>query len=103
MAQRIELRVPHTLTLEEARARMEALGDYYRARHHASVSWHEDVVTIDVRYLGVRVSVRARLEAHAVQVDASDPGFLLRSRGAKYLDAKIRRYLHEPLATLPRA
>jgi hypothetical protein len=105
VASRIELRVPHTLAPDDALARIAALAEYYQHRHHAKVTWpSERVVHIEVRYLGVRIDARAAVEAGAIVCDATDPGFLLRGRGLKYLSAKLRRYLDAPrLEDLPRA
>jgi hypothetical protein len=104
VASRIELSVPHPRP-DDALARITALADYYQHRHHAKISWtSERVVKIEIRYLGVRIDARAAVEPNAIVCDATDPGFLLRTRGIKYLTAKIRRYLDTPrLEDLPRA
>ncbi len=104
MASRIELKVSHTLPIDEAVARIAALAEYYQHRHHATITWTDRVVHIEVRYLGVRIDARAAVEADAVRCDATDPGFLLRARGIKYMTTKLRRYLDAPTLTeLPRS
>lgn len=104
MAGRIQLEVPHTLTLDEARSRIEALGEFYQNKYRAEVSWRGSDAEIAVRYLGIRIDVHVRVEGARVTCDATDPGFLLRARGIKYLRAKLERFLDpkNALGDLPR-
>ncbi|MCC6620352.1 MAG: polyhydroxyalkanoic acid system family protein [Deltaproteobacteria bacterium] len=104
MASRIELEVAHDLPIEEAHARMLALGEYYHHRHGAVVTWADHQGDIAVRYLGIKLHVRVLVEARRVHCEAPDPGFLLRKRGIEYLRKKIARYLDPATAVdaLPR-
>ena len=104
MASRIELEVAHSLPITQALERLYALGDYYHHRHGAVVTWSDHVGDIVVRYLGLRLTVRVRLDDARVTCDAPDPGFLLRKKGLEYLRKKINRYLDPATAVsdLPR-
>ncbi len=101
---RMELDVVHTLTLEDAIERIRALGEFYHHRHGAQVSWTHHTCTLEARYVGIRLSANARVEPTRVHVDCSDPGFLLRKRGAEYLRKKLERFLdpNNALESLPR-
>jgi len=101
---RIELEIEHTLSPASAHARMQALGEYYQHRHGAHVVWAETNGEIEVKYIGIKLVVRVRVEPRRVHCEAPDPGFLLRKRGAEYLRRKIGRYLDPSVAieALPR-
>ncbi len=101
---RMELDVPHTLPHEDALERIKALGEFYHHRHGAQVTWTHHTCTLEARYVGIRLSANCRVDASRVHVDCSDPGFLLRKRGAEYLRKKLERFLDPniPLETLPR-
>ena len=83
---------------------MQALAEYYTHRHGAAVTWATHAADIAVRYLGITLHVRVRVEERRVHCEAPDPGFLLRKRGIEYLRKKIARYLDTatPVAELPR-
>lgn len=101
---RIELAVDHTLPMDAALARMHALADYYIHRHGATVQWDHGVGDIHVKYIGVKLLVRVKVDSHCVHCEAPDPGFLLRRRGLDYLRKKLTRYLDPatPVELLPR-
>ncbi|MFO0744805.1 MAG: polyhydroxyalkanoic acid system family protein [Myxococcota bacterium] len=102
---RIELEVDHSLPAAVALARMHALGEYYQHRHGASVHWDDKTGDIQVKYVGLKLGVRVRVDDRRVHCEAPDPGFLLRRRGIEYLRKKIQRYLDPgtPVELLPRA
>jgi hypothetical protein len=90
---KIDLEVAHTLTPEDALARIQALGEYYVHRHHAEVTWRGTAVVIVARYVGVRLEVQAKVGPQSVHAETRDLGFLLRKVGAEYLRKKLLRYL----------
>lgn len=101
---RIELEVEHSLPPESALLRVQALGEYYEHRHGAQVTWHDGNGEIQVKYIGIKLVVKVRVEPRRVHCEAPDPGFLLRKRGTEYLRKKITRYLDPavPVDSLPR-
>jgi hypothetical protein len=104
VGRRIAVEVEHALAIEDAIARIEALAEFYRNKYRAEVTWNGRTADLVVRYLGIRIEVVVRVEPRRVTCDASDPGFLLRGQGTKYLRAKLERFLDpgNALADLPR-
>jgi hypothetical protein len=96
---------PHPLSLEEARARMQALTDYLTRRHGLAVSWSGDRGTVRGKVMGmVGIDGEFLLAAGNVHVEAKDPGFLWRKKAVDYLKKKFGQYLDpaRPLAELDR-
>ena len=94
----------HKLSKEDARARLEALGDYLRNRHGIAVTWDGDSAAFKGRYLVVKVSGQLTFGDSSVHFRGEDPGMLWRKRAIKYLTGKLDRYLNPstPIDELPR-
>lgn len=104
MAKRLDLSVSHRLSPDEALSRVQALGDYYKNRHGARVSWNGNRGTISTTYLTMKADIDFIVGEGAVRLDGPDPGFLLRGKVTSYLKGKLETYLDPttPLAELPR-
>jgi hypothetical protein len=104
MAKRLDLTVPHSLSSDEALARMQALGDYYKNAHHAQVGWDGHQGSVNARYLGMHLDVAFAVGDREVRLDGKDPGLLLRGKVTSYLKKKLEAYLdpRTPLEDLPR-
>lgn len=97
---------PYTgLSKDEARERLEALGDYLSNRHGISPTWSGDTATIKGKYLVVTIDGRLDLADGVVRFDGKDPGMLWRKKAIKYLRGKLERYLDPAtsIASLPRS
>jgi hypothetical protein len=92
------------LSREEAKTRLEALGDYFQNKHGLAVAWQGDRATVRGKYLVVAIDGTMYFEGDKVVFEGQDPGMLWRSKAKEYLNGKLAAYL-EPsraLADLPR-
>jgi hypothetical protein len=92
------------LSKEEARERLEALGDYLGNRHNIRPTWDGDVATIRGKYMVVKIEGKLELKDGMVHFSGRDPGMLWRKKAVKYLTGKLDKYLDPktPVASLPR-
>jgi len=106
VSKRLSLTVPHSLSVEDALARVHALGDYFQNRHGMAMRWEsERVGHLSGRYLLISIDGRFSVDDGAVHLDGQDPGMLLRRKALDYLQRKLETYLDPttPLAELPTA
>ncbi len=94
----------HALPIEDARARIRALGEYLSNKHGIKVSWiGENEAKISGKYLVVSIEGSVKIEPKNVCFDGKDPGMLWRGKAKEYLTRKLEKYLDasRPLADLP--
>lgn len=103
MSLRIE-RPLGALSREDAKARLEALGEYFQNKHGLSVTWQGDSASVRGKYLVVTIDGSLRFEGDKVVFEGQDPGMLWRGKAKDYLTEKLTKYLEpsRPLADLPR-
>lgn len=89
---------------DDARIRLEALGEYLNNRHGIRVSWSDDKAQFSGKYLVVNIEGELTLEDDVVKFSGKDPGLLWRKRAMKYLQDKLAQYLdpNTPVEALPR-
>jgi len=88
----IDFQVPHTLSLAEAKKRMERLTAHW-AKHGIQSSWAGDVAKLSGKVMGVHLDATLRVTDRAVGGEATDPGMLLRGQAKKYLTHKFSTWL----------
>jgi hypothetical protein len=94
----------HSLPIDDARARIRALGEYLSNKHGIAVTWAgENEATIKGKYLVVSIEGSVKVQATNVCFDGKDPGMLWRGKAKDYLTSKLEKYLDAatPLASLP--
>ena len=89
----IKLEIPHTLSVEDAKARVQALLDYWSKKHGVKSSWAGDKATFNGKVMGISVDGNLTVIASRVAGEATDPGMLLRGQAQKYLQRKFGDYL----------
>jgi putative polyhydroxyalkanoic acid system protein len=89
---------------EEARQRLEALGEYFRNKHGIAVTWSGDSAQVKGKYLVVTVDGGLRLEGERVVFEGKDPGILWRGKAKDYIEGKLDKYLDPTISVdqLPR-
>lgn len=95
----------HSLPIEDARARIRALGEYLANKHGITVTWSgDDQAKISGKYLVVTIEGTVNVEAKAVRFEGKDPGMLWRGKAKDYLTHKLEKYLNAstPVDALPR-
>ena len=95
----MEFDFPHSLPREDARARLQALGEYLNSRHGIQVSWTGDRGSFRGKYMVVDFEGELTLGEQSVHFRGKDPGFLLRKKAMSYLQEKLAKYL-DPRTTL---
>jgi Putative polyhydroxyalkanoic acid system protein (PHA_gran_rgn) len=93
-----------TLSQEDAKARLVALGEYLQNKHGINVTWNGDVGTVRGKYLVVGIEGSMSITADKAVFDGKDPGMLWRGKAKDYLASKLALYLDpkKALADLPR-
>src|SRR5690606_41292170 len=77
---RLKLDFPIQLPVEEARRRLQALGEYLWNKHKIAVKWNGDQAEIRGRYLVVDIEGSVTRREGSVSFDGKDPGLLWRSK-----------------------
>jgi len=101
----MEIDYKHELPEDEARARLEALGEYLGHRHGINVAWLDPHrARFSGRYLVVKIDGELSLGSGVVRFRGHDPGFLWRRKATDYIEGKLSKYLDPkvPLSELPR-
>jgi len=105
VSKRLQISVSHSLPLDDALARVHALGEYFQNRHGMRMQWEsERVGHLSGRYMLISIDGRFSVDGSGVHLDGHDPGMLLRAKASDYLRRKIESYLDPSLslAELPR-
>ncbi|MCP4445686.1 MAG: hypothetical protein GY811_10155 [Myxococcales bacterium] len=94
---------PHSVGLEDARARVDVLCIYLRNRHGIKVNWNGNTGSFDGKYLMVTIQGKMQIEDAQIHFDGKDPGMLWRKKAVEYLKEKLAVYLdpNTPIAELP--
>lgn len=94
---------PHSVGLEDARARVGVLCTYLDNRHGIKVTWDGNTGSFDGKYLMVLIQGKMNIEDSRIHFDGKDPGMLWRKKAVKYLKEKLAVYLDPstPIDQLP--
>jgi len=91
----MRIEYPHQLPRDDAKTRLEALGEYLTNRHNIQVSWNGDRATFNGRYKKVvKIAGELSLEDNRVLFTGEDPGFAWRGQATKYIRGKLDDYLN---------
>lgn len=82
-----------TLTPEDAKARLTALGDYLQTKHGIAVTWNGDSASVKGKYLIVAIEGTLAFAGGKAVFEGKDPGFLWRGKAKDYLAEKLAKYL----------
>jgi len=95
----MEIDFPYVLSEQDARSRLEILGQYLQNKHGIKVSWvDEDRARFTGKYLVVKIDGELTLKNGRAKFRGEDPGFLWRGRAKEYIESKLAKYL-DPKAT----
>jgi len=90
----MEIDFPYTLSDDDARARLEILGQYLANRHGIKVSWLDGTrARFTGKYLVVKIDGELTLRNGRAQFKGEDPGFLWRNKAKDYIQGKLQKYL----------
>jgi hypothetical protein len=90
----MEIDFPYVLSDQDAKSRLEILGQYLQNKHGIKVSWVDaDRARISGKYLVVKIDGELTLKNGRAQFRGEDPGFLWRGRAKDYIESKLAKYL----------
>lgn len=86
---------PHQLSLDDARERLTALGEYLHKRHGLTITWLDTNRAKFVgKYMVVSINGEISIEDKMVRFRGEDPGFLWRKKATEYIENKLKTYLN---------
>jgi Putative polyhydroxyalkanoic acid system protein (PHA_gran_rgn) len=88
-----------SLSKDDAKARLTALGEYFQNKHGIAVAWNGDAAQIRGKYMVVQIEGSLAFAGDKAVFDGKDPGFLWRGKAKEYLQNKLAAYL-DPKKTL---
>jgi len=90
----MEIDFPYVLAEDDARSRLDILGQYLQNKHGIKVSWVDpDRARFSGKYLVVKIDGELTLGNGRAQFRGEDPGFLWRGRAKDYIESKLAKYL----------
>ena len=101
----MEIDFQYVLSDQDAKDRLDVLGQYLQNRHGIKVTWvDEKRARFSGKYLLVKIEGELSLGNSRAQFKGEDPGFLLRARAKDYIQGKLAKYLDPkvPLGELPK-
>src|SRR3954462_4996858 len=95
----MEIDFPYSLSDQDAKSRLELLGQYLVNRHGIKVTWVEDGrARFNGKYLVVKIDGELTLGNGRAMFKGEDPGFLWRNRAKDYIHGKLAKYLDPKVA-----
>ena len=90
----MEIDFPYVLTDEDARSRLEMLGQYLVNRHGIRVTWLDPSrARFSGKYILVKIDGELTVTDGHAQFKGEDPGFLWRNKAKEYMLGKLAKYL----------
>ena len=90
---------PHSLTREEAIARLRALTDYWDAQYRTHTDWNGHEGRISGRVLGLSFSSRFTVDQDRIHGELKVSSLAVRMGGRGYLKRKLDQYM-DPAVSL---
>jgi hypothetical protein len=90
----MEIDFPYELSDQDARGRLEILGQYLSNKHGIKVTWLDPAkARFTGKYLVVKIHGELTLGGGCARFRGEDPGFLWRGRAKEYIQGKLAAYL----------
>lgn len=90
----MEIDFRYALSDQDARSRLEILGQYLANKHGIQVTWVDPTrARFAGKYLVVKIDGELTLGNGHAQFRGEDPGFLWRNRAKDYIQGKLAKYL----------
>jgi hypothetical protein len=89
----LKFEVPNTLSVDDAKKRVEALLAYWNRKYGVTSAWNGVKASMKGKAMGVSIDGHLEVLGSKVSGEASDPGMLLRGQAQKYLARKFAEYL----------
>jgi len=85
----MKFEVPHTLSKDEARKRVEQLLKYWMDKYGVKANWSGDGAKVIGKVMGINLDANFTITDGAIQGEGTDPGMLLRGQAKAYLQKKF--------------
>jgi hypothetical protein len=82
-----------SMSQEDAKQRLVALGEYLGNKHGIKVVWTGDSATVKGKYMVVNIEGSLAFQGGKAVFEGKDPGFLWRGKAKDYLHNKLSKYL----------
>ncbi len=89
----MKFEVPHTLSKDEARKRVEQLLQYWMDKYGVKANWAGDGAKVLGKVMGISLDASFTITDGAIQAEGTDPGMLLRGQAKSYLQKKFTSVL----------
>lgn len=90
----MEIDFKYAVSDQDAKSRLEILGQYLANKHGIRVSWvDENRARFSGKYLVVKIEGELSLRDGRAIFKGEDPGFLWRNRAKDYIESKLASYL----------
>jgi len=90
----MEIDFSYALSDDDARSRLEILGQYLGNKHGIKVTWLDPTrAKFTGKYLVVKIDGELTVGSGKAQFRGEDPGFLWRNRAKDYIHGKLAKYL----------
>lgn len=95
----MEIDFPYVLSDQDAKVRLDLLGQYLHNKHGIKVTWvDEQRARFSGKYLMVKIEGELSMGNSRALFKGEDPGFLLRARAKDYIQGKLAKYLDPKIA-----
>lgn len=90
----MEIDFPYSLSDQDAKSRLDILGQYLANKHGIKVAWLDtNRAKFTGKYLVVKIDGELTLGNGHARFKGEDPGFLWRNRAKDYIQGKLEKYL----------
>ena len=90
----MEIDFKYAVSDQDAKSRLELLGQYLANKHGIKVLWvDENRARFTGKYLVVKIEGELSLQGGRAIFKGEDPGFLWRNRAKDYIEGKLASYL----------
>ena len=89
----MKFEVPHSLSKDEARKRVEQLLKYWTEKYGMKANWAGDGAKVIGKVMGIQLDASFVITDKAVAGEGTDPGMLLRGQAKSYLQKKFSTVL----------
>ncbi|WNG47975.1 hypothetical protein F0U60_30400 [Archangium minus] len=89
----MKFEVPHTLSKDDAKKRVEQLLKYWTEKYGVQANWSGDGAKVIGKVMGINLDASFTITDGAIQGEGTDPGMLLRSQAKSYLQKKFSTVL----------
>ena len=89
----MKFEIPHTLSKDDARKRVEQLLKYWMDKYGVKAEWAGEGAKVIGKVMGINLDASFTITDGAIQGEGTDPGMLLRSQAKSYLQKKFSTVL----------